>query len=96
MTPLVSENNLSLDGVPLEHCIFDETTYSNPSDLDAQNVGRAILGARDAIVVIPRNPLLRGLNYSISITSNGITYAWSFTISDDVILTNIDPKDQMR
>ena len=93
---MVSDHTLSLDDVPLEHCLFDETTYSNPSDIDAQNVGRAILGARDAIIFIPRDPLTPGLSYSISVTSNGITYAWSFTVSDNAPTTSINSNEHMR
>jgi hypothetical protein len=66
--------------LPLEHCVFDETTYTNP-DSGTQSTGRNVLNARDAIVLIPRNPLTAGAIYQVSITANGQTYAWSFMVS---------------
>jgi len=65
---------------PLEHCVYDETSYTNPDGSD-QSLGRSILDARDAIVLIPREPLTPGSSYTVSITVSGQTYAWSFTVS---------------
>ncbi len=78
LTPRVSATSLTRDGRSLEHCVFDETTYKNP-DRVQQNLGRSILGARDAIVLIPRSPLAAGATYTASITVSGRTHAWSFT-----------------
>jgi len=63
---------------PVEHCVFTESTYTNP-DSNMQARGRAVLGARDAIVVIPRYPLVAGANYEVSLTVNGQFYQWTFT-----------------
>jgi hypothetical protein len=52
------------DAGALEHCTFAETTYVNGNS-DAQALGRAILAARDAIVIVPRAPLRRGLTYRV-------------------------------
>jgi hypothetical protein len=68
------------DGTPLEHCVFDETTYINP-DSGTQSTGRNVLNARDAIVLIPRNPLTVGATYQMSTTTNEQTYAWSLMVS---------------
>jgi hypothetical protein len=65
----------------LEHCVFDETTYTNPNGAE-QNLGRAVLDARDAIVLLPRAPLDRQTNYSVSITADNQTYRWTFTVGD--------------
>jgi hypothetical protein len=65
----------------LEHCAFDETTYKNP-DATQQSVGRSILIMRDAIVLIPRAPLDQWTKYAVSVTANGQTYNWSFTVGD--------------
>lgn len=78
-TPHVSAHSFTRDGIALEHCVFDETTYSNP-DGTQQNVGRAILGLRDAIVLLPRDPLDWSTSYSVSLTDNNQTYAWTFTV----------------
>lgn len=77
-TPLVMASDFSQGGISLEHCIFDETTYSN-SDAAQQNSGRVILGIRDAIVLMPRQPLQSGLEYRATILVNGVTYSWQFT-----------------
>lgn len=83
LTPLVSATSFTQNGQPLEHCVFDETTYRNP-DRRQQKLGRSILGARDAIVLIPRSPLTTGTTYTASVTANGQRYTWSFSISGSV------------
>lgn len=80
VTPSVTAHSFFQGSSALEHCVFDETSYSNP-DLSQQNLGRSILNARSAIVLIPRAPLSAGATYTISITTNGRTYTWSFSIS---------------
>lgn len=79
VTPRVSATSLTQDGRALEHCVIDETTYSNP-DRAQQKIGRSILGARDAIVLIPRRPLESGATYKAAVTVNGRTHRWSFKI----------------
>lgn len=80
MKPDVTFHTFVHGNMKLDHCVFDETTYANP-DTDARTLGRAILNSRDAIVLIPRDPLTPGETYSVSITANGKSYTWSFTIS---------------
>jgi hypothetical protein len=77
-TPNVTATSLKQGNTDLEHCVFDETTYVNPSS-SVQNTGRWILNTRDAIIIMPKYPLEPGKTYSVSITSNGITYLWSFS-----------------
>jgi hypothetical protein len=79
-TPSVTASTFSQGATPLEHCTFDETNYANP-DSDLQNLGQLILDGRDAIVFLPRNPLTPGVSYTVSITVNGETYTWTFTVS---------------
>lgn len=59
---------------------FDETNYSNP-DPSTQALGRAVLATRDCVVIMPRSPLVAGRNYTCSITNNGTTTTWSFTVA---------------
>lgn len=80
LTPVVSTTSFTQNGRPLEHCVFDETTYRNP-DREQQQLGRSILAARNAIVLVPRSPLTTGTTYTASITANGRTHTWSFGIS---------------
>ena len=66
-TPNVTAHSFKRGSTSLEHCIFDETSYSNPNGAD-QGTGRSVLGSRDAIVLIPRSPLapranLHGLHH---------------------------------
>jgi hypothetical protein len=80
LTPNVTAHGFSENGTPLQHCVFDETSYSNP-DSTQQSLGRAILDSRDAIVLIPRSQLTPGSSYDVTITANGQTYNWTFTVS---------------
>jgi uncharacterized protein YkwD len=78
LTPSVSAHSFRRDGTSLEHCLFDETSYINP-DASAQSLARSILNSRDAIVLIPRQPLTSATTYTVSITANGQVHTWSFT-----------------
>ena len=77
LTPQVSASSFKQGSTSLEHCFFTEATYKNPTP-DSQNLGRAILNQRDAVVLIPRQPLKSGSSYTVSITVNGQNYTWSF------------------
>ncbi len=80
VTPSVTAHSLARDGTPLEHCVFDETSYLG-ADGGSQYVGRIILNLRDAVVLMPRAPLVPGASYEVSITANGVAHEWSFTVS---------------
>jgi hypothetical protein len=80
-TPKVLSHSFSRGNESLVHCVFDETSYTN-SDSSAQNLGRAILGARDTIVLIPQQPLIPGTQYTVSIKLESGTYTWSFLVSE--------------
>lgn len=78
ITPSVTATSFKQGNTSLEHCTFNETNYIN-SNPDLQSLGRSVLNARDAIILIPRQPLSVGLVYDVSITANGQTHAWAFT-----------------
>jgi uncharacterized protein YkwD len=78
-TPRVTSYVLAVEGKPVASCLFTEATYSN-SDNYAQKTGRTILDERDAIVIMPRSPLLADSTYTATIVADGQTYSWSFTI----------------
>jgi hypothetical protein len=80
LTPDVTVHSFRRDGADYEHCVFDETSYVHPEDA-SQELGRSILDIRDAIVLIPREPLVPGATYHVSITVNGSKVEWSFTVS---------------
>jgi hypothetical protein len=80
LSPNVTAHTLTQGGTPLEHCVLDETTYTSP-DASEQLVGRYALDRQDAILIIPRAPLTRGASYVVSITADGQTHTWSFSVS---------------
>ena len=86
-TPQVTFHSFRMGNLELPHCIFDETSYNNP-DHSAESLGRAILNSRDAIVLIPKEPLITGNTYAVSITVNGATHIWSFSITNEKSTTN--------
>lgn len=76
-TPQVTGTALFKDGEYLAHCRFDETNYSHPNEF-RQKSAREILNQRDAIVIIPQQPLVPDSTYSVRIDVNGATYTWNF------------------
>jgi len=82
--PSVGSHSFSDSSGALEHCLFDGTTYVNP-DSALQSLGRSILRARNAIVLVPRAPLTPGGSYTASINVNGHDYTWSFHIAGGVV-----------
>jgi len=76
-TPNVSATSFKQGNSNLEHCVFDETNYTNPNS-STQNTGRWILNTRDAIIIMPKHPLEPGKTYTVAITTNGSIYSWSF------------------
>ena len=77
LTPRVTSYAFSENGRVVPSCLLTETTYSNP-DSFAQKTGRTILDEQDAIVLMPRSPLLANSTYTVTIVANGETYTWSF------------------
>ncbi len=77
-TPRVTRHELKKGGQTVESCRFDETTYTNPTPYE-QQTGRTILGDRDAVVIIPRQPLAVGETYQVTVEANGQTYSWEFS-----------------
>jgi hypothetical protein len=95
ITPNVTASSFRRGSTDLEFCIFDETNYVN-SNSSYQDLGRNVLGGRDAIVIMPRDPLTVGETYSASITSNGETYIWSFTVVNTSTQTTPDIRWQTK
>lgn len=67
-TPVVEAHDLLRDGTAVEHCVFAPTGSSDP------------LGARHAVVIMPRAPLQKGSTYQASLTVGGTPTTWSFTL----------------
>jgi len=75
--PNVTASALFRDDQPLAHCRFDETNFTHPNEF-RQRSARLILDNRDAVVIIPQQPLVPDSTYSVRIDANGQTYTWSF------------------
>ena len=71
------DHRLAMGDMPLETCIFDESSYRN-ADPYAEQVGRTILDHNDAVVIIPRSPLAADATYTAQVTADGKTYTWQF------------------
>ncbi|MFZ0545134.1 MAG: CAP domain-containing protein [Candidatus Promineifilaceae bacterium] len=91
ITPNVTAASLTANGTPKSICVYDETNYVN-SDSGTQSSGRIVLNVRDAIVIMPRDPLVVGQNYAASITVNGQTINWSFTVTTPPIQQPLMPE----
>src|SRR6185295_14253810 len=75
-TPKVSSVTVVKDGLRLDRCVFDETTYEN-DDADIRALGREVLAGRHAVVIMPREPLTAG-TYQVTLISGGETHTWAF------------------
>jgi uncharacterized protein YkwD len=77
--PRVAHSAIS-DGTRwLHHCVFDESTYRNRNSAQ-ERLGRSILAARDAIVLIPREPLTFGSRYRVQVEVDGQQINWTFEV----------------
>jgi len=70
------------DGASMPVCTFDWTNYNNPNAND-QNLGRNVLGRRNAVVVMPRSPLENGKVYRLNVTRNGVTATSTFNVGPE-------------
>jgi uncharacterized protein YkwD len=80
VTPDVTAHSFRQGNTSLTHCVFDETDYGN-SIPSLQALGRSLLDASDAVVLIPQQPLVPGNSYTVSITSNGAMTSWTFRVA---------------
>jgi len=80
ITPNVTDSSLLSNDVELAHFTFDETNYTNP-DPEAQSLARSILDIQDAVVLMPREPLVVGQTYTVNIEVSGKDYTWSFNVA---------------
>lgn len=76
--PIVNGYSFTMNGNAASACMFHEGSYTN-SNSSAQRSGRRILDVRDAVVIIPFNPLVKGNVYKVTVTIDGETYSSEFT-----------------
>jgi hypothetical protein len=77
-----SKHLLEEDGVEVESCAFDASSYANPNGYD-QRIARDQLQENGAIVVVSKAPFKAGHSYAVSITADGQKYDWSFRVAAD-------------
>jgi hypothetical protein len=68
----------------LENCVLDS---------NSPNVG-ANMTYRGAVVMIPRQPLVNGVTYTVGLTVNSVPYTWQFTVgplAPAVLVSSISP-----
>ena len=96
ITPQVISHRVLENGVQIDSCIFDETTYVNPSS-SMQNTGRIVLNHRDAVVIMPRDPLAAGKTYVVEVTTASSSTNWSFTVDSEAVSSHeaISPLSQI-
>ena len=76
----LSSSSLSEDDSQLETCGFDATSYANPDGYQQSRL-RQGLHYYGAVVVMPKNPLLPGHTYKVSMVADSRQYTWSFSIA---------------
>jgi len=64
-------------GNALEICAYDAASYTNQS-VESERWGINSLLMSGAAVVIPKQPLRPGHNYTVAIRARGTNYSWSF------------------
>jgi hypothetical protein len=82
-------------GTKLPLCTISATTYRNPKDGVAQQLGRDVLQANGAVVLLPRQPLQFGQSYDVRVkTTDGEAITWSFHTTNNgaIDLPVGDPK----
>jgi uncharacterized protein YkwD len=77
----VTAHSFQQGATSLAHCEFDASNYTNGFGTDLQALGRQILSAHDAVVLVPQQPLTTGQNYTASITANGRVTSWTFHVA---------------
>jgi cysteine-rich secretory family protein len=78
----VSSSSLSDDGSQVETCAYDATSYANPDGYQQTRL-REGLHAYGAVVVIPKDPLQPGHQYTVSVVADSQSFTWSFSVAPD-------------
>jgi hypothetical protein len=89
ITPNVKRFSIQENGKPVETCMFNETNFSNPNPTE-QSIGRSILNERDAIVLMPQNPLIINSIYLVEIEVDGELHSWAFTTRRGAVKAHLE------
>ena len=82
--PDITAAALTRDGQPVDHCVVDADSYTNP-DAAQQELARTLMTIWRFAVVIPRDPLQVGSTYQVDVTVNGSPLSWTFTAGTETI-----------
>jgi uncharacterized protein YkwD len=69
----VEAHSFAGNGTPLAHCVIDSSNASLGSNLKS----------RGAVILVPRQPLVAGVTYTVSLTVNNVPYVWTFGVTGD-------------
>lgn len=82
--PDITSASLLEDGEPIEHCVVDADSYTNPTPA-LEDLGRSLMETWRFGVIIPREPLKIGSTYTVELTVNGNQLGWSFDVGTETI-----------
>jgi hypothetical protein len=82
--PDITSASLLENGVPVEHCVVDADSYTNPDPLH-EEVARSLMETWRFGIVIPRAALNVGSTYTVNVTVNGEELSWSFAVGTDTL-----------
>lgn len=80
----------------LDSCVYNQNTFTDPINPTWQALGRQeFLGGYNAVILVPKNPLVPGTSYSVTLNVGGQDYAWSFDTGKPLPVT-IKPDAKSR
>jgi len=77
----VTAHSFTGNGTPLAHCVIDSASPTVGSGLTS----------RGGVIVIPQQPLVPGVAYTVALTVNGVAYTWSFGVSSSTAMAPLGP-----
>ena len=77
---LLANSRLMVNDTTVEHCVLSAATYINP-DSNSQRIGRAILAADDAVILVARHEFAPGDRIAVSLLTSSASLNWSFGIA---------------
>jgi hypothetical protein len=72
--------SLARNGTVVESCAFDASSYRSGDPVAVERVKKQ-LAHFAAIVMVPKEPLVRGATYQVKITASGKTFSWQFAVA---------------
>ncbi len=80
--PIDPAFELMANGSPVETCLITGSGYVNPEST-SQATGRTLLTQKNAVVAIPRSPLVPGTSYQAKVRTSAGTNNWTFSVTEE-------------